>query len=410
MIPTLIEILAGAFLLLAFLSSGYFLSSRYPVNEVEKESHDIQLDGLRGVLAFGVMLFHFLCISQVVKIDKWDLSHYSPFVNLLGFHTVFIFFGITGYLFLNKVLYSLDTSDYRFWLKLYIGRLFRLVPVALVCSISLCILFLDEVSAYYSLNGKMPISFVWAMFNVATSSLFSKAHDPAEIGKDQWAYTIAAGPNWSLHYEWLFYLLLPVIAVAGRKKTNLSFVLVTIALLSTIDGTKNFFVSWTSYTWAFIPGILVSIMRPKILNWSVLKHPFTGAFTVMLLLMSPLYARPKFLIPILTVFLAILISNNDFTKVCSAKVLRSVGQTTYSIYLLHGIVQYATIKWIVTIPLARSMPDWLWWIACGCQVIVILVIGRMSYEYIEKPGMEAGKRFYKWLENLIDQRCKRYGK
>ena len=403
MIPTLTESLAGGLLLLAFLLSGYLISRRYPLDEVGNDTYDIQLDGLRGLLAFGVMLFHYLCISQVVRVHKWDLSQYSPFVNLFGFQTVFIFFGITGYLFLNKVLCSLEISDFNFWLKMYIGRLFRLVPVAFACSILLLMLFLDEVLAYYRLHGTIPSSFIWAMFNVATSSLFSKAHDPAEIGTVDWGYTIAAGPNWSLHYEWTFYLLLPVIALAVRKQTNSSILLVSTVLLATIDGTKNFFVGWNSYTWAFIPGLLVSILRPKILSWPVFKHPFVGGLTVLLLVLSPLYPRPKFLIPILAVFLAVLISNSRFTAIFTTKVLRSIGQTTYSIYLLHGIVQYATLKWVITIPLARSMPDWLWWTTCGVQVIVVLMIARLSYEYIEKSGIQAGKRFYYWLVNLIGQ-------
>jgi peptidoglycan/LPS O-acetylase OafA/YrhL len=52
------------------------------------------------------------------------------------------------------------------------------------------------------------------------------------------------------------------------------------------------------------------------------------------------------------------------------------------------------------------MPEWLWWMTCALQVVVIVIIARLSFEYVEKPGIVAGKRFYTWLINLIERRAK----
>ena len=120
---------------------------------------------------------------------------------------------------------------------------------------------------------------------------------------------------------------------------------------------------------------------------------------------SAFYTKLKVKIPANTLFLCVILSNNTATRILESKLLRSLGDTTYSVYLLHGIVQYITLKWIVTIPIALSMPAWLWWLTCALQVVVIVIVARVSFEYVEKPGIEVGKRLYSWLMNLIERRA-----
>ena len=121
-------------------------------------------------------------------------------------------------------------------------------------------------------------------------------------------------------------------------------------------------------------------------------------------LMSAFYRIPVVKVPVTTLFLACIICNNAATKFLNLKLLRSLGETTYSVYLLHGLVQYATLKWVVPIPLAFSLPSWTWWMICGLQVVVIVVVARLSFELVEKPGIALGKRLFSWLMNAIHRR------
>jgi peptidoglycan/LPS O-acetylase OafA/YrhL len=159
-------------------------------------------------------------------------------------------------------------------------------------------------------------------------------------------------------------------------------------------------------TWAFIPGLILGVTSRYWKNSRYLSHPVTAAIAITAVIASGFYSKLKVKIPANTLFLAIILSNNTATRLLESKLLRSLGETTYSIYLLHGIVQYVTLKYIVTIPTARNIPDWLWWLACAAQVVVIVAISRLSFEYVEKPGIEVGKRFYSWLMNLIERRSR----
>jgi peptidoglycan/LPS O-acetylase OafA/YrhL len=41
---------------------------------------------------------------------------------------------------------------------------------------------------------------------------------------------------------------------------------------------------------------------------------------------------------------------------------------------------------------------------CGLQVVVIVVVARLSFELVEKPGIALGKRLFSWLMNAIHRR------
>lgn len=383
-------------LFLVFLITGQSVLSFLRLCDPEKQERYVQIDGLRGILAFGVMMFHFLCIRQVVVSGKWDTSAYSSVVNLLGFHTVYLFFGLTGFLFMNKMIYSQQEFNAKFWIVFYVGRLFRLVPVAFTCGSFLLLAFAEEFIGVVNHHGEYR-SFLLAILHIVTSSLFSKAHDPQVIGKIDYSWTIAAGPNWSLHYEWIFYLSLPVIAFICRQRTSLVLVTISVLVLLYIDGSPAFFFNWGNYTWAFIPGVICSLLQSYIRRVPTFAHPLFGVISVGLFIATSVFNRPKYIFPAECMFLAAIIAGNKITSVLSTKLFRSLGDTTYSIYLLHGIVQYVSLRYLVTMEIARSMSEMMWWGFCGIQVVTIVVVSRFSYEFVEKPGINLGQRVNRWL-------------
>jgi peptidoglycan/LPS O-acetylase OafA/YrhL len=182
--------------------------------------------------------------------------------------------------------------------------------------------------------------------------------------------------------------------------------MVIILLLGGINGTREFFQNWDVFTWAFLPGLILGLTKKYWKNHKFLSHPLTASLAITAVIASAFFIKLKVKVPANTLFLAVVLSNNRATRFLEAKLLRSIGESTYSIYLLHGLVQYATLKWIVTVPFARSLPEWLWWMTCCLQVVLIVIVSRLSFEYVEKPGIEAGKLFYNWLMNRIKSRAK----
>ncbi len=375
---------------------------RYPMTDDERP-RDIQIDGLRALLSFGIMTIHYLGIRPLIMGGVWNVQSVSKITLLLGNWTVPIFFGITAYLFSQRLIRS-ENYQGRSTLKFLTGRLFRLTPMSMLA----CLLFLlANTSAYTNISDSHSLIQNWkGLVNAALGSFKHPTSGPNTPFVEPWAWGIACGPQWTLHFEWIFYLSLASLPIVSLKRqTALVSILSICVLMFFIVGTASFYVNWGYMTWAFIPGLVVGLASKYWTKVRNMSHPLTATVAITAVLASAFHDKLQLKVPANTLFLAVILSNNRATRILESKLLRSLGETTYSVYLLHGLVQYATLKWIVTIPIARSMPEWLWWMTCALQVIFIVIIARLSFEYVEKPGIEAGKRFYAWLMNLIERRA-----
>ena len=398
--PTSSEIYPISVLLLSFLLAGWLLSRHCPLAD-DDHGRDTQLDGLRALLAFGVMVYHFFGIRMIV-VGETPFKNLSEITRLLGSFTVCTFFSITAYLFSQRLLRS-ESHQGRLILKFLLGRCFRLIPTAMLAAI----LFLLANTRVYTDTQRVRLLVQnWtSLLNVAFSSISHPATGPDSQLLEPWAWGIACGPHWTLHYEWIFYLTLASISLLALKRQALLVPLSLIFLLTfVIQGTNYFFVKWEHMTWAFVPGMILGLTKRYWIDNRYLSHPLCSVVAMIAVLLSAYYRIPVVKVLVTTLFLACIICNNPATKFLNMKLLRSLGETTYSVYLLHGLVQYATFKWFLPISVASSIPPWMWWMTCGVQVVVIVFLARLSFEFVEKPGIALGKRFYLWLMNAITRR------
>src|SRR5580658_9307808 len=97
-----------------------------PPTTVGARAHTI--DGLRGFLALGVVFHHAAVYHQYLQTGEWCLPPTRFYANL-GPIGVAMFFMITGYLFWTQMLKAKGEPNLP---KLYVGRVFRIVPLYLV--------------------------------------------------------------------------------------------------------------------------------------------------------------------------------------------------------------------------------------------------------------------------------------
>jgi len=96
------------------------------------------IDGLRGLLALSVFVFHLVLTRRFIETGIWDVPG-SRFYALLGPIGVSLFFMITAFLFWGKMLRAKGRPR---WHELYVGRLFRIGPMYLfVVLVMLVIVF-----------------------------------------------------------------------------------------------------------------------------------------------------------------------------------------------------------------------------------------------------------------------------
>jgi len=358
----------------------------------------LPLDGLRGFLAIGVFFHHAAIYHAMVRDGIWQKPP-SQFYSLAGETGVAMFFMVTGYLFWSRLI---NEKGRPAWLRLYVGRVFRIGPL------------------YLAAVGVM-LAYVFvatgARLNVAPSQL------GAEIirwlllggleGRDVNAYTgttlLLAGVTWTLWYEWLFYLCMPVLAIGARSGgTHLPFALAGLigCLLLCLSGIVSppeparavwcaalFFVGMTC------GSLEISGLAAR-LSDRVASGLTLGLLAVVLSL-SPSANSAGSIVMLGAAFYLIMSGCTLFgLLVCTPA--RRLGDMSYGIYLLHGLVLAAVFRLPFLQTTLGTSPALHWTLVMVCGALTV-VLASLAHRMIERPGIGWGR----WTADLLMSRLPR---
>ena len=371
-------------LLLALVACPLFSAADVPPNP--KGPRISTLDGLRGFLALGVFFNHAAIYHGYLSGEAWQLPP-SQFYTLLGQVGVAVFFMITGFLFWSRLIKEKGRPD---WLQLYVGRIFRIGPLYLF--VTVCALAIVFTRQNFQIN--VPLFQLarelgrWLALGLLNLRDINGYHD---------ASTVLADVTWSLRYEWLFYLSLPLLAIpASQAKFHLPFAVAALAISL---------------------GYLVAFNRPAITAPdSVCVALFLVGMTCCSLARNGLGARisdpiASVLVAILicTVFVAFDSSHNagatlllgiafyliasgcSFFGLLTSRPARRLGDVSYGIYLLQGLVFTAAfaVQPVRDFALASGLGHWCIVLLCGALLIAAATAVHVG---IERTGIELGKR------------------
>jgi peptidoglycan/LPS O-acetylase OafA/YrhL len=344
---------------------------------------NVAIDGFRGYLAFGVMLHHATIWYFYVRGAAWAEPPDSIYKGL-GAICVSLFFMITAYLFVGKLLDARERSVD--WLGLYVSRILRLTPLYLL---AMCVLFF-MVAALSDWQLREPISalFVGA-FQWVTFSIFGR---PQLNGVESTGILIAL-VTWTLAYEWLFYLSLPAIAVVLRAKVP--WIAVFVATLLVVVIVLN--MTRTAFPSAFLKGAVAAYIarQPKIA--SMLRRPAFGSIVLVTAWAALFWRGPGHTVSILlAVSFCIIACGNTAFGLLSNRAAIVLGDISYGVYLLHGLVLSATFLFILHSDRAAALsPVGHWLVVIGAAVCVV-VLAALTYRLIEVPCMRRAKSIVEW--------------
>lgn len=342
------------------------------------------IDGLRGLLAFGVFGHHAVLIPQYLETGKW-LAPPSVFYTMIGEVGVSLFFAITGFLFWGKLLHERDGPD---WKRLYTGRIFRIGPVYLaVATVVLLVVF---VQTRFTLQE--PASEV--ALDTARWLALGALGQPDVNGYDDTG-RLLAGVTWTLMYEWLFYLSLPLLALFARGGRHLWYALggfIACCVLHAALGRPQ-----AIYAGLFFCGMVSASVAHR--GWRI-RPGSRLAPALMLACLALLFTQfstvvgvPQ-LIVLGVLFGAVCIGGRS--TALETKAARRLGEISYSVYLVHGLVLTGvfSIGAVRSYAMASTGGYWLTIALCG-----LLVVGAaaLSYLLIERPGIRLGKKVAGWL-------------
>ncbi|MDQ2821575.1 MAG: acyltransferase [Pseudomonadota bacterium] len=337
------------------------------------------IDGLRGYLAFFVFLHHATIWFIFSKTNLW-IAPDSNFYNHLGQSSVALFFMITSFLFYDKLL-NIELKSFS-WASFFISRFFRLTPLYVMVVFAIIIL-VGKYSNWTQLEPRkvsMANAMDWLLFTIPGVPYINTI-DP---------FFFVAGVTWSLPYEWCFYFILPLIALTTRTRSSIA-ALILSGIAVWVAQSHNLEPRYLSM---FGGGLVAAklVRYEKFLRFS--QKPLASVILLATLGVVLIYPTAYHIIPFLclTAAFCMIAGGTDLFGILLTKTSRRLGEVAYSIYLVHGLMLFTMINMVVGKENIARMSTVSYWLCIALLVPFLLGICGLTYHFIEKPGIDFGKK------------------
>ncbi len=348
------------------------------------------IDGLRGFLAFAVFLHHSVIWFAYLRTGSW-VAPPSRLFRQFGDSAVALFFMITAFLFTSKVINSEGKPVE--WTRLYVGRFMRLFPMYAVAVSALWLMVWQVTGRHrYVAWPALVDQFVhWFGFTI---------NGMPDVNGLSGTSLLMAGVTWSLPYEWWFYLSLPVLAWLLRRKVPAPALIlgsVTVLLVSEF--------------WGLAPERLLPFVGGIVSAWLVRDDRFRalatrrvmGIVVIAAVLAAVLFTTTAYSamgVSLLFVAFALVASGNDVFGVLSSATSRTLGEVTYSMYLIHGLLLTLTFRFVVGMSAAAHWSPVHHWVVILGLSVVLVVLSYCGFRFVETPGQRLTRPVTGWLYEM----------
>lgn len=345
------------------------------------------VDGLRGYLALSVLVYHFVLWVQLTRVTH---TWIEPTINVLsqvGAAGVGLFFMITGLVFYPRVLAGLRGSS---WTSTYVSRVFRIMPLVLLSFVLIVAMIVERTGA--------PLD---ADFPVAAAKWISTWAQPPLLGYQD-SGRINAFVLWSLFYEWIFYLLVLPACAAGIdlvRARSLPTELVPVAVIAAgivaqvIAAAAGIYVRALLYIPLFGIGMLAYELQLRPRVRAALSTHSAGLLAVAALIVGSVVRPTPFdwAMPLFGFFLICVACGNDLGGLLRTRGALVLGECSFGIYLLHGILLSALFEDGLVLHQALATAELPLLLPLVAAIVVPLVI--TTFLVVERPAILLGKVF-----------------
>ena len=343
------------------------------------------IDGLRGYLALFVFLHHSAISYFYATTGVWQLPPSNLAIHL-GQASVSLFFMITAFLFYGKLIDGAGRS--MDWGRFFVGRILRLMPLyALVIAVVLVLTLIESRGMLMDSPRHVLVAIIdWFSFTII-------AEPPINgVGVQQFI----AGVNWSLPYEWYFYFSLPLLALTCRIRVTWPYLLASLIVLVWMTQSRALpfyvavFACGIAAAWAVRSSALTTFARSS-----------TGSVAVVACIISVVvfFDSAYGFLPLilLAVAFALIASGADLFGLLLIKPSHVLGEIAYSIYLLHGMILFVGLKYVVGHDAVREMSPLQYWSVVCVLMGVLLVLSTITFGTIEARSMALTPKVMAWL-------------
>ncbi len=337
------------------------------------------IDGMRGLLAYAVFIHHGVITWHYLHSGLWALPPSRLHIHL-GQSSVALFFMVTAFLFWDKLLKAGPDMD---WPGFVSSRLYRVYPVYAAAVLLITVLALAS-TGFELRTG--PLDLLRRLIGWATFKA------PPINGMENTGQIVAYA-TWSLPYELLFYATLPTLAFLFTRTRRLRPALVSVAAtLILLLYFRNFSLAILE---CFLGGIAAAyaIRQPRLVRFARSDRGLAVALAALLAVVTGVetaYAP----LPVLGLglFFIMVAAGQDFRGALTRQPVLWLGEISYGVYLLHGIVIWALITANASLrPFVEDDPR-LFALALAGAGILVVAVASLVHLTIERPAIMAGRQ------------------
>ncbi len=339
------------------------------------------IDGLRGFLALGVFIHHATIWYVLLHTGQWVTPESNLYYHL-GETSVNLFFMITSFLFVSKLINSAEKEFD--WVKFFRSRIFRIAPMYYF-SLLITILLVFIASQFQLLTS-------WGeLFTSITHWIFFTINGTYKINNFEFTAFVNSAVVWSLAYEWLFYFSLPLIAIfILRKKPNIIFLLISASFIVFFyleHGIVHY------YLYAFFGGAIPPVLL-KFSFFQKIKDIYLSIIIVVALaFIGQFYTtQNEWCMLCIVILFNCVALGGTLLGLLKNNTLKFLGEICYSTYLLHGILLFILFYLLLGMDKSFLLSPFQFCISIFILTPVVVIISFLGYRFIEKPFMDKGKR------------------
>lgn len=353
-----------------------------PPNILNSKQHFEILDGLRGVAAVSVVVFHFMEIA-VPDYAKSFIAH--------AYLAVDFFFCLSGFV----IAYAYDQRFVKIGLRQFFKlRLIRLHPMVIIGSIIGLIAFIfDPFNNLYEMySGKTFLMFLASCFMIPYPLVHERYFNLFHLNP----------PTWSLFWEYIANIFYAFILVKIGNKI-LWFLVLTGAMALCYESYKSGYlgVGWGGDNitgggirvfYSFLAGIL--IYRS---NWIIKSGLGFISITILLVLVFVIPFSEKanpFVDPLIAIFifpLLVALGAGARLKSMYASACKFSGDISYPLYMIHYPFIWLFMSWVqLKTPSLNQM-----YVIIVVGTILLIVFTYLIMTYIDVP-------IRRYLKNKMD--------
>lgn len=338
--------------------------------QTDQPSRFQTLDGLRGYLALAVFFHHAAIQKGVYVTGKWQPLP-PGFYRWLGPTAVMFFFMITGFLFWSKAMAKGGRLSP---MPLYRNRFWRLAPLYALSMVLLLGLVAEQS------RGRLLVPPLTLATQVLRTVPLGLTEAPCINTVD--TIPLNGGVTWTLRYEWLFYLALPLLAVLATPTRFAGLAAVT-GFLCAVSPSQ--WLDRDKYCLFFLSGMLAAHLVASFPPAPWVKSRWLTPVSFLFLTGTVLWKPwPWGVLPGLLAFLTF-VYGNDLCGLLTRPGPRLLGTISYSIYLLHAMVLWVGLRLANRLVSIAALGGPAYWLVVSACAVAVVACSALTYRFVEHP-------------------------